>query len=341
VDVTTRREILRALWDLHITDPQLEGTTSQAYLDFYAKECILALHDGGRHILARTHCDVIDLAHFLQRATPSSTPPFTVRATREDAKTWLRQKLTKAHQNEHELLDYSVNLVAKLLLMTEIGGPEYGFSGRQKLIWTQGPLKDAVQQHFDEQKPKLGTEGVKLDRLFTARNLGRIAGMKIEWTDNLADHLRVMDEDTKVAIFHHASFLKNQHHGLFPQGFVEETLRTVALLFPQSESSSRKWYLKQARRSGLDTALIRNGQLRTDDRQIENFHYWRDRVIVLKQVFDEATPGTISQWWFDKRNVVQWYTFWVAALVLFLTVFFGLIQCIEGALQVYKAYNPS
>ncbi len=38
--------------------------------------------------------------------------------------------------------------------------------------------------------------------------------------------------------------------------------------------------------------------------------------MVLKQVYDESTPKTLSQWWHDRRNGVQWYTFWVAIVVL-------------------------
>jgi hypothetical protein len=60
---------------------------------------------------------------------------------------------------------------------------------------------------------------------------------------------------------------------------------------------------------------------------------------MLKQVFDEAQPRTIVQWWHDRRNGVQWYTFWVAVLVLVLTILFGLIQSIEGALQVYASFK--
>ena len=62
---------------------------------------------------------------------------------------------------------------------------------------------------------------------------------------------------------------------------------------------------------------------------------------MLKQEFDMAEPSTVAQWWNDRRNRVVWATFWVAAMVLFLTVFFGCIQSIEGGLQVYKAYHPS
>jgi hypothetical protein len=77
-------------------------------------------------------------------------------------------------------------------------------------------------------------------------------------------------------------------------------------------------------------------------RQLSNFEFWHDRMAMLKQAFDEADPKTVRQWWSDRRKPVQWFNFWFAvALVVGLTVFFGLVQSIEGALQVYKAYHPS
>ena len=33
------------------------------------------------------------------------------------------------------------------------------------------------------------------------------------------------------------------------------------------------------------------------------------------------------------RKRVQWYTFWIAAVVLILTVFFGFIQSVSGVVQ--------
>lgn len=62
---------------------------------------------------------------------------------------------------------------------------------------------------------------------------------------------------------------------------------------------------------------------------------------MLKQAYDDATPGALPQWWYDRRDGVTWSTFWIAVVVLVLTVFFGLVQSIEGAIQVYKAYSPS
>jgi hypothetical protein len=128
---------------------------------------------------------------------------------------------------------------------------------------------------------------------------------------------------------------------LLPAGLVDETLRTLALLLPGTDEATRKWFKALATSQRLDIKAIKCGRLRVEDRYIENFQFWHDRLIVLKQLFDEAEPDTFSRWWYDRRKRVQWWTFWVAALVLVLTIFFGVVQSIEGALQVYKAYNPS
>jgi hypothetical protein len=92
----------------------------------------------------------------------------------------------------------------------------------------------------------------------------------------------------------------------------------------------------------LDENVTKCGHLAAEHRQVENFHYWRDRLIILKQVFDEAEPRGLKRWWRDQRKPVQWYNFWLAvALIVGLTLFFGVVQSIEGGVQVWKAYHPS
>ncbi|KAG6366566.1 hypothetical protein INS49_000744 [Diaporthe citri] len=79
------------------------------------------------------------------------------------------------------------------------------------------------------------------------------------------------------------------------------------------------------------------------ERQIEKFRFWRDRLGVLKQAFDETTPGSMSQWWHDRRNGPRWFTFWVAGVALIFALpalFPTMVQAVEGALQVYLAYHP-
>ncbi|KAH8779343.1 hypothetical protein BGZ57DRAFT_821832 [Hyaloscypha finlandica] len=347
--LTTSLELITRLWSC---DPSSKLDNKEldleSYFAYHKKQCSLALHDGGRHISARTHYDILEIAADLEEGL-----------SRETIRERLSLKLVGPKpSNENELLDSSIDLTARLVSMMDIGVLQYGFSGRRELVWNQGSLKEFVNGYFNV--PVMLGQDVKLERTFNARNLCQIGGISIVLTDNLADHLRMIDdEDKKVAIFHHASFLKCQQRyisilsahvrthqtnsisAVFPPGLIEETLRTLSLLFPQSDKGTAKWFRKQPYSLHIDSQVVKCGRLKADDRQIEKFKFWHDRLVILKQVFDESRPNTLSQWWCDRRNGVQWYTFWVAILVLSLTILFGMVQSIEGALQVYKAYYPT
>jgi hypothetical protein len=103
------------------------------------------------------------------------------------------------------------------------------------------------------------------------------------------------------------------HSKLFPPGLAEETLNTLALLFPSSDKKVEQWFQNvqksRTETTKLDTEVIKCGHLRAEKMQIENFKFWHDRLIILKQVFDQSRPSTLAQWWFDRRNGVQWYVF--------------------------------
>ncbi|KAG5657318.1 hypothetical protein KAF25_005882 [Fusarium avenaceum] len=316
-----KQDIAAALWN---TPPTEVEPSLNCYFKYYVEQCeIIALHEGGIHASVETHQDIITIA---QLARAPKTPDE------------IRSQVCKGN-GAH---DHSIDLASRLLTMVEFGNLSYAFSGSRKVEWLDGSLQDLLNGLF-RPAPVLGHQNVKLDKIFNALNLGTIAGIDIIWTNNLADHLRLMNDDKSVAIFHHASFIKRQQRDstLYSQEFLNETLDTMALLFPKWDKKSRAWYEREASVRGLDSYLIEVGQLTADKRRLENFSFWRDRLILLKQVFDESGPENIWQWWYDRRNGVQWYTFWVAILVLFLTVFFGLVQSIEGALQVYKAFHPN
>jgi hypothetical protein len=201
ISVDTKCEILNSLWDLDLNPPQFYNSDLDydIYFAYYTDQCSLALHDGGRHILVRTHRDVIDIAGYLKCST-----------SRENIVRILHSKLpTMLPSNHEELVNASIDLTARLLLMTDFGCLQYGFTGRGQLLWTEESLEKAVEEYFGA-PCSFGQESPRLERAFNARNLGRIAGIQIEWTMNLADHLRLIDEENKVFIFHHASFLECQ-----------------------------------------------------------------------------------------------------------------------------------
>jgi len=141
---------------------------------------------------------------------------------------------------------------------------------------------------------------------------------------------------------------------LFPANLAEETLRTLALLFPQSDHCNRyrrnrvkrAWFRALRKRTKkqlnmiMDEGVVTCGTLREKERQINEFRYWRDRLMILKEAFDLSTPSTASQWWFDRRSGVQWSNFWVPIAVVSITAFIAVVQCVEAAIQIYKAYHP-
>lgn len=184
----------------HLSIPHL--TLSDAYWAYYSRECKRALHDSGRHVAVRTHRDVIHCSNFIKAD-----------AQRKDIKVALRSKFTTAHADEDQMLDNSIDLAASLLLMTSFSSHPYGFSGHTQLRWSNSDsrLRDFVHDYFDPSAAQITSkEGVKLERIFTVTNLCRIAGLEIVWTDNLVDHLRLSDDDSRVHVFHHASFLDIQ-----------------------------------------------------------------------------------------------------------------------------------
>lgn len=140
--------------------------------------------------------------------------------------------------------------------------------------------------------------------------------------------------------FYSAS-IQHSASSLLPHGLVEETLRTLRLLFPRSDKAGVAWYKKKAIKNQLDMNACLCPHLRVEDRQIDRFDFWRARLIMLKQAFDEAEPTSWSQWWHDKRRGVHRYPLLLAAAAFLLTLILGIFQVIEGALQVYKAFHPS
>ncbi|KAH7364783.1 hypothetical protein BKA65DRAFT_492016 [Rhexocercosporidium sp. MPI-PUGE-AT-0058] len=288
ISLDTKCEILQHLWDLTIQPSQFYDSDLDfdVYFRHYSEKCSEALYDGGRHVSIRTHRDIVEIAQGIKAGQD-----------RGAIKNRLMLKLSQPKPaNGEEVLDGSIDLVTRLLLMMDFGDLQYGFTGRRQILWTSGRMEECLKERYKD-LTKLGSENVKLERIFNAGNLGRIAGIEIAWTSNMADHLRLVDEDKKVAIFYHASFLECQLQShLYPAGLVEETIRTLALLFPKTDKTTRKWVRKTCAVHNLDRKVMKCGRLRAEDRHIENFAFWHDRLVTLKQVFDESEPGTISQW---------------------------------------------
>jgi hypothetical protein len=123
---------------------------------------------------------------------------------------------------------------------------------------------------------------------------------------------------------------------LYPDGLLEETEETLALLFPtkNNKDSKRTRRLRDKHQVDIETALDLPPSM-----VISHYKHWGERLAIVQQVYDTARPRHPRQWWFDRRNRVEWATLVVAVIVFIMTLFFGVISSVTGILQVYASFK--
>ncbi|CAO2652016.1 Nn.00g002990.m01.CDS01 [Neocucurbitaria sp. VM-36] len=338
-----RSDVIHLLWRQQSTAPlRTDDCDWDAYFAYYTKECNAALNNGGIYLSARSHHDLSKIAHLLEDEPCEA-----------EVRQKLRQTFTQQRSlaDEKDMLDGSIRLAARLLAMIHIGPLPSEVSARLFVPWNQGSLQHAVHSYFSL-PPEIDSDSehdvIGMD--LTCRNIDRISGIEIVPTDNLVDHLRLVDKDKKLCVFHHVSFLrimKATKNPIFPVGFIDETMDTLTLLFPDTDRKAKRWlecdFQVHPLLTHMDRGLLRCGHFRAGhpSRRLERFQFWRDRLGMLREAVDEATPPSkaLLRALRDRKKGDRWLNSWVAIVAIGLTLFFGLVQSIEGAIQVFKAYH--
>ena len=181
----------------------------------------------------------------------------------------------------------------------------------------------------------------RLRRSFNLRKFEITAGITMCGTSDLLSHLELGENDQNISIFHNMQLLdmlrQSDFCKVFPDGALDELNRSLWLLLPLNDRRCEKWIRRRQRELDFGLKFDEYKHLAPFERNLEDFNFWKDRLIIAKDAFDESQPSGILQFWHDDRNKAQWYAFWVAIVVFILT----LIGVVEGAMQVYKAYHPS
>ena len=194
-------------------------------------------------------------------------------------------------------------------------------------------LKCTVWEIFDPGPLPAHVHYYHIDPSFTAKNLRKLCRIKIQWTGNLRDHLYFDRATSTLYLFPHKVCLIShlESSAMLPVNFVAETVRTLDLLFPFGKKSTQK-YLDETGQSFYRTSS-RDLSRATE---FESFHYWRKRLIELHDIYNEA-PRSVLQMWYDRRNPIQWWTFWLAVAIALMTIIFGVISSYTGFRQVTLA----
>ncbi len=320
--------------ELHMSTVQ---ATDNAYESFFTRYCLICrlAANKNREIEKISHWHLVEIIALLKDHD----------STRGELVDIVMQNPVVEHSQS--LARTLVDLAAGLWLMLSISMYPGDISYDEPIIWrdyeklkdqeydlNQGPIKKSFSHHYNS------TDSVKLPQAFTLANLQKIAGIQVIWTSNLADHLLLKDDDTKLMLFHQLSILQLHRKSAkspLPKVLVDETIRSISLLVPPVLGEPNPWFQQQRKKHLIDAQAGVCDRLNSSERQIEKFMYWRDRLVLLKRTFDDAEPRNISQLWWDDRKKTQWFTFWVAVLVFIMTVFFGIIQSVAGTVQAWAS----
>lgn len=233
--------------------------------------------------------------------------------------------------DERVIVGEIVDLIVRLRWMVPIWSFWEGVSPETRetsLTWVDGSVRGAFARHFRPRSRAVSESGtgaqltleglaksavqgiggdVRFEKGWCARVVEREIGCRIVWTSNLLDHLRFREEGSgtvaegeewqepaqrTLCVFHHVAFLSYQIGcDVYPEGLIEETLRTLSLLLPSSDNETKDWFMRNQIQYHLDGEAARCKPLSKDERNIESFRFWKDRLVILKQAYDRSKPN--------------------------------------------------
>ena len=195
-----RRKIRKSLWGTgYVLDeiPNLTEDLYYPYFSFYEAQCTNIARHAGRELWATDHEDPLKVIRYVKDGDQ----------TRDSLVGKLQEQRVVADKAS---IEDTIELATRLLLILSIGNPKHSLTSGQRIIeWKGGTLGELVTDYFSSSHTLCNH--VKLPRLFNALHLD--CRPKSTWIHNLADHLLLREDDTKVYIFHYASFLRCHKSG--------------------------------------------------------------------------------------------------------------------------------
>lgn len=253
----------------------------------------------------------------------------------------------------------SLDTAVRLWMMLNVTDDIIEQAGTLPLVWRDSEsLEQLVARLFpkpvDMVQAVSSTSPVTMNHDFTAMSIRKYTGLDIRWTNSLEDHLRMRFQDDMriLRIFPHKAWLVNQIQlteramlAALPQpqisimpglsvDLLRETLWTLDLLFPANNSKTLNFLIEQGVNMYNCDEQGLNELIEFPPVEIRRYTYWRERLLDINNEL-QSPPRNLLYALVDNRNPLQWWTFFLAFLVTFLTVFIGVYQVVlaEMALQ--------
>jgi hypothetical protein len=210
-----KAQLLTKLWSKEISEDALRTgkVDADAYIEYYLQRCDIflieqkrwSLPDNNGRFLMATHQDIIDVAE-------------TLTSGQLDRKGVMKEMIL--HRASHpdtdgnsfeagqctEALGAAIDWAAGLVTMLEIGRLQSVFQCREPPTWKHHSLKEYIAGLFAPGRRDSGH--VRLEESFNVQSLQKLTNLEIGWTNDLMSHLSLRNDDKKVLIFHHVTFLE-------------------------------------------------------------------------------------------------------------------------------------
>ncbi|KAK7995444.1 hypothetical protein PG990_014217 [Apiospora arundinis] len=266
----------------------------------------------------------------------------TLSNNRRQPKHELRRLLREHYkQAEDTCIDSAMELTVRLWLMVNVRGqtPLHRMPQKLSVTWDHSEsLEGLIMSLFQPSRQFLDSGRSRLVPLFTAWSMVRLCGLKIRWTESLEDHLRLDLRVKELWVFPYKGFLlkhlemrdtDDEEKGtVFPKVLLREAISTLNLLFPHWDPNTQSFL--SAQNQSFHTIAPFTGPRRLD---LNEFNYWRDQLSELYERVYLAPADSWRQLWADRRNPHQWWTFWIAVVVLVLSV----ISCVTSVIQAWAS----
>jgi hypothetical protein len=128
--------------------------------------------------------------------------------------------------------------------------------------------------------------------------------------------------------------LANRDSPILPGKVIQETIKSLNLLFPMNDAATEILLRRRGQHFHRDEPLARGRTL-----NVLEFDIWRDRLLELHQEVFTSPPASWVQLYKDRRNPQTFYTFWIALVILMLTIvstFASILQAVYSVLAYHR-----
>jgi hypothetical protein len=243
----------------------------------------------------------------------------------------------KTSQGDRKVLMRMLELAIRLSLTINVrcrdASPNTSYS---TLYWNSGRSLDKVIADRFCSSQSTEKERMRVEQSFTAAFLVNTCGVRLRWSNNLADHLSfdagvLTIYQHKICLIRHARYTSP----IIPHSVLNEALQTMNLLFPFGDKATRELLFREGKRSFYGLGF----HLQTPSPDLSDLQFWCKEMTELYALYRDP-PHNWTQLFSDSRDKQQFATLWIAVLVLILTlvsIAFGTASTVYSI----KQYNCS